>query len=378
MKKFKNIFSLYHIFHKRFWKKKGFLVLIALVPLMGLLLGILSGMDSGILTVYLAAEDDDAVSSEIIGSLMEDEGIIRFVGSNSEDAREAVIYGKADAAWIFCADFGERVKKFAERQTANNYLVSVCQREDDITMMLMREKLGGVLYPYVSHEFYLDYVKNEVSSDIDEETLDSYYAAVMPEGSELFEILSEGEQTVAEADYLSAPLRGLLSVFTVFAGLTVSMFFKIDRERELFIKIPDRYMPLFTFGYHFMAIFDFCIVMLLSLAAAGAAANIGREVLLLMLFALSSVLFCMIIERLCFGLGALTALAPLLAIGMLVICPVFWSIGSLEPLAKLFPPYYYLLSSSGGSIADMLIYISAAAFVCFILHVFFPKKRNAP
>ncbi len=350
---FKRFFVWVNIFHKRFFMKKGFIALLALIPLAGLALGIIAGMDGGALTVYLAARDDDPISLEIINSLAEERGIIRFALSDEESARDAVRYGKADAAWIFEADISEKIRMFAEKTSSKNHLVDIYQREENISAMLMREKLGGVLFPYIGHELYIDFVRKELSEDLGDDILEEYYAAVMPEGSELFD-LSENSEMIGGSEYLSAPLRGLLSVLCVLGGMTVSMFWISDRERDLFFTLRGVRLHLLCFAYHFVAVFDLCLVMVASLYVSGRGVGIVHELVMAVLYAVAVSLFCMIILFISRRISILVSLAPILSLLMLIICPVFFRIAPLEMLSRLFPPYYYL---SGATIYEMLFYI---------------------
>lgn len=363
---FKQFFVWVNIFHKRFFIKKGFIFFLALIPLAGLAMGLVASMDGGALTVYLASRDDDPISVEIINSLSCEKGIMHFVVSDEEGAINAVRYGKADAAWIFEANLSEKVKIFAGKPTAKNHLVDIYGREENISAMLMREKLGGVLFPYIGHELYIDFVRDELSSDISEDVTEQYYAAVMPEGSELFD-LSENSEMAGGKKFLSAPLRGLLSVLCVLGGMAVSMFWLCDRERDLFFSIQGIKLNIFCFAYHFTAVFDMCIVMVASLYAAGRGGSFWHELAMAVLYAVSVSFFCLIILFVFRRTGMIASLAPVLSLLMLIICPVFFIIEPLEMISRLFPPYYYL---AGADLSEMIIYILCEAvlfipFACF-------------
>ncbi len=349
----KRFFVWISVFHKRFFLKKGFIALLVLIPLAGATLGIVAGMDSGVLTVYLAARDEDEISSQIINELSAENGIMRFVVSDEEEAASAVKYGKADAAWIFEADLSDKIKLFAEKPSTKNHLVDIFQREENISAMLMREKLCGVLFPYIGHELYTCFVEKELSKDISQDVMEEYYASIMPKGSELFD-LSENTEMKNSSKYLSAPLRGLLSVLCVLGGMTVSMFWMRDREKGLFFSLSGAKLQFFSFAYHFVAVFDLCLIMAASLYVSGRGGDLLYELVSALLFAISVSLFCMIISSLAKKISVLVALAPLLSIAMLIICPVFFTVKPLEVFARLFPPYYYL---SGANFYEILFYI---------------------
>lgn len=348
--------------------------MLALIPLCGILFGLISGMESGILTVSLASEDGGGISDEIIEQLLCDEGVVRFVRSEPEEAIASVREGNADSAWIFISDLQEKIDKFAERQSQNNCLVRVYQREESVAMMLLREKLLGVLYPYVSHSFYVDYVKNEVLSEPESEVVESYYAAVMPEGSELFDFAFGGKEKAREGGYLSAPLRGILSIMTVIFGMSVSMMYRADEEKGLFLSLKGIRAPFTVFLYHFMAIFDIAAVMTLSLWFAGVSSMSLREMAILLLFSVATSVFCMNLECIWASTNALAALMPIIAISMAVICPVFVSLDFLRLPSLLFPTYYYLKMS----VVDILVYILLMCGVYAFLSAFFGRGRNVP
>lgn len=368
----KRFFVWVSVFHKRFLKKKGFLFLLALIPLAGLALGLVARMDSGVMTVYLSSKDNDPISMEIINELSSENGLIRFVVSDEEEAIKAVKYGEADSAWVFEEKLGEKIRAFAHKRSAKNHLVDIFQRDEDIMAMLMREKLGGVLYPYIGHELYIDFVHEELSESIPNETMEEYYASVMPEGSKLFD-LSENTEMKDSSEYLSAPLRGLLSVLCVLGGMAVSMFWIRDREKGLFFGLGGARLHLFCFAYHFVAVFDLCLVMVASLYVSGRGGILVWEMFSAILFALAVTLFCMIILYITNRISILVAVAPLLLLIMLIICPVFFKIGPLEMISKLFPPHYYL---AGTNPKEYFAYILCEAILLLCLGLLRQKQKN--
>ena len=66
MNKFLTFLRRCHIFHKRFYLKKGFIALLLMIPIIGLALRLTSRLDSGIMTVALVSEDGDPAAVEIM------------------------------------------------------------------------------------------------------------------------------------------------------------------------------------------------------------------------------------------------------------------------------------------------------------------------
>ena len=73
-----------------------------------------------------------------------------------------------------------------------------------------------------------------------------------------------------------------------------------------------------------------------------------REVALTGIYAICCCSFAMVLRRLLPRLGLLAVVTPLLAIAMLVVCPVFFDVGILRPFQGIFPMGWYLRSSFAG------------------------------
>ena len=114
-----------------------------------------------------------------------------------------------------------------------------------------------------------------------------------------------------------------------------------------------------------IAVVNVAAVALIALIWAGLAVDLGRELLTLVLYALSVSSFCMTVRRLFQSLAAVGTALPLLIVVMLVVCPVFFDLGQLRALQYLFPPTYYinaavsdrfLLLMAGYSLALLAVY----------------------
>ena len=110
---------------KRFFRRKSFLVLLLLLPLMGLLIRAGSREKSGILEIGIVAEEKEGKSSPLAASiaenLLQSESVLHYRSVKSESAaRDLLRAGKLDAAWILPADLEARV----ERMTAGRIVPS--------------------------------------------------------------------------------------------------------------------------------------------------------------------------------------------------------------------------------------------------------------
>jgi len=356
---------------KRLYKKLTFLLILLLIPVLVLGYGVTAREDSGILTIALAQEGSDPMAQAVMAELMDTPSVIRYVFcETSEEAQDMVSGAKADAAWIFAADMTDKVCKFVQNPARRNAFVRVVEQEATIPLKLAREKLSGVVFGHCSPTFYLEYLREnvpELDSLSDEELLAFYDG--FAEDIKLFEFAyldgEGGEEDIRAANYLLTPVRGLLAVIVVLSGLAAAMYYIRDDRQGTFSLVPQQNKAAVEFSCQMIAVINVAAVALIALVCAGLAVNLGRELLMLVLYVLAVSVFCMTVRRICQSLAALGTALPLLIVVMLVVCPVFFDFGALRSLQYLFPPTYYinaavsdrfLLLMAGYSLILLVIY----------------------
>lgn len=347
---------------KRLYKKLTFLLILLLIPVLVLGYGISAQEDSGIMTIALAQEGTDPMAQAVITDLATEPSLIRFVPCDTAKEAEDMVSGaKADAAWIFAADTTDKLCKFVQNPTRKNAFIRVVEQEATIPLKLAREKLSGVVFGRCSSVFYLTYLRENVSELdglSDEELLKFYDEFTMD--MKLFEFAYlEGEggaEDMAAANYLLTPVRGLLAVIVVLSGLAAAMYFIRDDRVGTFSLVPQRNKAVVEFACQMIAVVNVALMALIALICAGLAEELGRELLLLVLYALAVSLFCMTVRRLCQSLAAVGTMLPLLIVVMLVVCPVFFDFGQLRAVQYLFPPTYYI----NGAISDRYLLLMGA------------------
>ena len=347
---------------KRLYKKPTFLLILVLIPALVLGYGIAAREDSGVLTIALAQEGDDPMADAVIGDLMEENSLIRFVHcATAEEARLMVDGAKADGAWIFAEDMTEKVGKFVERPTQTNAFVTVIEQTDSIPIRLAREKLSGVVFGKNSAVFYVTYIREhapELDVLSDEELMEFYHNFAKDITLFEFSYLEDagGAEDAETANYLLTPVRGLLAVIVVLGGLAAAMYYIRDDRAGTFSLVPQRRKPLTEFACQMIAVVNIAVVALIALALSGLTKHWGREILLLLLYAVGVSLFCMTVRRLCGSLASVGTALPLLVVVMLVVCPVFFDLGALRSLQYLFPPTYYI----NGAVSTRFIWMLGA------------------
>lgn len=356
---------------KRLYKKATFVIILALIPVTVLALGIVAQEDSGFISIALAQEDkSDALSNEIIGDLINDGKLMHFTYCNSpEQAEEMVEMGQVDAAWVFPEDMQGRVDRFVSTQNEDDYIVTVIEREQNVALRLSHEKLSSAVYKYCAKTLYVNFTRDKIPqlNNIDDQELLSYYDAYAVE-DELFEFAYPEDRITdkktEEVNYLTAPVRGLLSIVVVLCGLATAMYYIQDEEKGTFALLPMTKKKYIEFLCQIISIVNISVIMLVALIISGLSVSILREIFVLILYVLACAMFCMLLRWLLKDIKILASFIPLLITVMIVVCPVFFDFKEIKFVQILFPPTYYINAiSSNRYIIYMLIYILCLALL---------------
>lgn len=379
MKTLKKAWLWFRILCKRLYKKPVFLVLLALIPLLTWGYSRAAGEDSGMMTVLLAQESSDPLVDEIFSQLEGSSQLLRFeFCSSPAQARELMEHGKADAAWIFPGNLAEKLDAFVRRPTKRNAFITVLQREESITQMLTREKLGGVLYEEIAKRVYLQYIREKtpaIAEFSDEKLLEYFDNAYLSE--QLFTFTSaDGTKDAKATHYLLSPLRGLLAVIGLLCAMATAMYHVRDEEKGTFawVRQSRRWVPELV--GQLLCVGHINLVCLICLWICGLTGSFLTELAVLVLYSLCTGMFAMMLRRIFRDLRLLGVLLPLLTVGSLVLCPVFFDLGMMRKLQLLLPPTYFINS---GSNPVFLLYMLGYTALCtslYLLFGFLPRLKR--
>ena len=373
MKRMKQGFKWFLLLNKRLYKKISFLLILLLIPVLVFSYSNVAEEDSGVVTIALGQEGDDAMASEVIQDLIDNTNLVRFIRCQSaQEAKDLVAQSKADAAWIFPENMEEKVYRFVAYKRPKDAFIQVLERESSVPLALTREKLSGAMFANCSKSLYLQYIRKNVPAlnDTPDAELMTYYDAVWAKDDFFQFTLMESSQNAQEAqdaNYLLTPVRGLLAVVTVLSGLAMAMYYTRDKLAGTFSWMPERKMALVEFGCQMICVLNVTAVILIALALGGLTMSLGREVVTAVLYAICTALFCMTVRRICGKLPILGTVLPLLVVVMLVVCPVFFDLGALRSFQYIFPPTYYINAQySDRFLALMGLYGSALLLVYYL------------
>lgn len=344
----RKIFMWFWLLNKRLYKKITFVLLLLMIPLLVVGYGFAAQEESGVMTIALAQDGADPMATQVIEKLINEPSLVRFVPCDStEAAKDMIRDGKADAAWLFPKEMEQKVYRFIQSPNKFNAFIRVVERSDSVPLRLTREKLSGTVFSFCSRQFYLNYLRENVSEldNVSDEALLQHYDEFI-EDANLFEFAyldaEGGAEDLEDASYLTTPVRGLLAVIVVLAGLAAAMYFVQDSNAGTFSLVPQRSKAFVELTSQLIAITNTAAVMFFSLLFGDLTEGLGRELLVLALYCLGVALFCMNIRQWCNHLYALAVAMPLLIVVMLVVCPVFFDFAILRTLQFLFPPTYYV------------------------------------
>lgn len=357
------------LLNKRLLKKWSFWIILCLVPALAVGMRLASHEESGVACVAIYQEDpQDSLTAEVIRQLTEEKTLLQYVFCETwEEAREMVVRGRADAAWIFPENLQEAMERTAAGKSVEP-VVTMVEREHNVMLTFVREILSSVLYPYYSYEVYKDFVRDEcgLKELSDGELLESYNETKM-EGN-LFRIMLLDGTVQEDKEYLLAPLRGMLALWLVLCGLAGSMYFIQDGQEGILDRISLHRRLGAAFGMQAVLLWDGVMVLMISLWLGGLFTSWPVEILSAALFTCCIAAMANLLRLLCRTLERLGCCIPFLLLVMLVFSPVFIDITGWRAVKLLLPSYYYLQSIHDSRyLCGMVAYAAITTGICILL-----------
>ncbi len=370
MKHIKKCLIWYFMYSKRLLHKVSFIVLLCLIPaLVPLSYSIMSSENSSMLHIVLCAQDNDPTSTKAIDSLTESNGIIKYTLCSSEvEARDTVRNHKADAAWIFVSDFGAKLDSYTAKEHSDP-LVHIIMREDSVPLQISREMLYGSFYADLSYSLYRNFLLDALGSDEDvsESEFRNVYTTVQRKGNIINVKQLNDEVKRIHTNYLTAPIRGLLSLMVVLCTVAAAMYYLQDQAENKYAWLPPHKRLIPAFASCLSAAVFSAAAVFVALQISGVSVGFGRELLAIILYLLTSTAFCLVLCTLFRSPGNLGTTIPGIVIAMLVLSPVFFSGKGMQFIRVLLPSHYYLYSVYDSSYFIWSVVYCLAAFALAVL-----------
>lgn len=367
------------LLNKRLFKKYSFWMIMCLVPVLVAGMRLALREESGVAGIAIYRENPrDDLTAEVIRQLTEEKTLLRYVFCETqEEARALVVGGRVNAALIFPRDLQAAIEQAAVGKSVEP-VVTVVEREDSVTLVLVREILSSVLYPHYSYEVYKDFVRDDcgLGEVSDGELLESYNETKMD--SRLFRIVLLDGTVWEDKGYLLAPVRGMLALWLVLCGLASSLYFMQDELEGTFDRVPLRRRLWTAFGMQAVLLCDGAVILLLALKIGGLFTSWPVEVFSLVLFSCCIAAMSGLLRLLCRTPERLGCAILILLLAMITFSPVFIYVTGWRAVKLLLPSYYYLQSIHDSRyLCGMAIYAVTAAGICVLLDGWRSKYGHA-
>ena len=366
----------FYMLSKRLYKKPTFLALLILIPVLVIGYTAATSGESGVVTIGLTCQGSDPLADTIFNDLITDSQIISFqICDDPQEAEQLLLGGKLDALWIFPEDLSEKIETFAQRPLSSNRFIVVLEREDNIALMLTREKLNASVYPYIAQRVYVHFLRDlapELSHLSDDQLLEYYHATNL--SLDLFEFQGAAA-TRSDTGFLLSPLRGILGILILLCSLSAAMYYIRDLEIGTFAWVSKRWQFLPELGCQLSATGHISLVCLICLALSGLSGNIWAELALLALYSLCCSVFAMALRQLLGSVNLLGTSLPLVIVASLLICPVFFDLGAMRQLQYLLPPTYYINAIYDGR---YLIYLVGYTCLFAVIAILIQTVKSSP
>ncbi|MBR5519504.1 MAG: ABC transporter permease [Clostridia bacterium] len=381
MKSLRQLLIWYGILLKRLLKKPGFLVILALIPILSFAITSVSDEKGGFLHIAIAVEDpDDAYAQTMAANLCKESELVVYTQYPSpEAARDAVADGTVDTAWILQADLAQKIRAIAAGEEAK--LAHVIVGEETTFVRTAREHLFGTLYADVSYELYLRYVDElDLPADLTtEEALRANYEVFSKDRQIIqFSYLDADVAAEKNTDYLTSPLRGLLVIVMLLCGMAGTMFFLFNEKETTFACLRPGKRVFVFFANNLAAVSLAAVFVTPALILSGNYLNFFHETLLMILYVLMTTGFCTLLGALCRNLAAFALCIPVVLVLSVALSPVFFNMKSFAWLQKLMPPYHYLYGVTDPSrIPAMCVYIAVSFVAAGLIYWFAHRNGEA-
>ena len=363
---------------KRLYKKWMFILLIALIPLSVGALTFTSTEGKGFVQIgYVNGAGE--LGNAILGNLDSGKGIINFiVYDDAEQAKRDLQADRLDAIWILPDHMEERIAAYVKKPTADHSIVQVIRKEESLKTRLSLEKLSSAMFPFLARQLFLQSVRNDPDFDVkslSDAQIYKYFDDYFTDG-ELF-TFSFPDTAAApkdtERDYMTSPVRGLLSVVTLLAGLSSAMLYISDEKKGVFAYAKSESRVFLSLASQVTAVLNIGLFVLLAIFVLGVNTVLWRE---LLIFVINTALFCTILQQM---IQRLIYFAPIMVLTTLLvalICPIFFDYTVQRTPQLLFPNTYYINAvHSDTYLIYSLLYMAVASVILLIIYLL--RKRKA-
>lgn len=364
----------YLLLLKRLLKKKSYIAMLLVVPLMVFMLNIMSSADAGLMTIGVYIPSDDEFSQALREDIESNPGSLQFIFYDDKDAAIADVESQQIAeAWIVPEDFVKTIEDMAAKGKTKEKVEMVI-RESGLTHMLGREVLCSRIYPIIARQIGINYTAETVYNNEPTpeqlnhiiETYDTYGI-----NGNLFEMgyVDQPEAETDDVNYLMMPLRGILALWLLLCGVAASMYYIEDDKNSLFIWWKTKFPLVRDFLYYLVIILIPSIMVMIGLIYGGVFTNPLREIVALLAYDFAIIALANVLRLLIRGIKGLGIITPILIMSSAILSPVFIDLKEGRFLQKLCPTFHYLYCIHDEYfVKSLLIYGTTLLIIWYLLN----------
>ena len=235
------ILTRYLLLLKRLFKKKSYILMLLMVPLMVIALKGMGSGDAGLMTIGVYIPGEDYASGALKENIETEPGSFRYFFYDNPDKLIADVKSqKLSEGWICPDNLDEAVEKIvASGQTDEK--IEIIIREQGLSHLLGREVLNSRVYKSLARQMAVSYISEKLykGNPTEEQqekilkTFDSYEI-----NGNLFELgyLDDSQnQNSDDTNYIMMPLRGMLALWLLILSIAASMYYIEDQQNGIFI-----------------------------------------------------------------------------------------------------------------------------------------------
>ena len=344
------ILTKYMLLLKRLFKKKSYIVMLAMVPLMVLALKGVSRGDAGLMTIGVYIPGDDYASNSLMESIEDEPGSFKYIFyEDREKLIEDVKRQQLSEGWICPDNLDEAVESIVSMGQSDSR-IEIVIREQGLSHLLGREVLNSRVYKSLARQMAVSYISEKLykGNPTEEQqekilkTFDSYEI-----NGNLFELgyLDDSQnQNSDDTNYIMMPLRGMLALWLLILSIAASMYYIEDQQNGIFIWWKSHLSIARDFLYYGVIMFIPTIMGLVGLKIGGVSTSLSKEILSIIIYDFTLICLASILREIIRSVKGLGLITPILIIASALLSPVFIDIKAGRTFQKLCPTFHYLYS----------------------------------
>lgn len=372
MKLFKKLFLWLWLLTKRQLHYPMLVLFLMGMPLCAWIVSKIPSMhESGVLHVGLYQADKDFVSTQTIEDLLNlNSNVVSFYVPQSEaELRADIAAGNTECGYIFKEDFTKKLLSYTYQDS-----ILLLTSPSSTIHALTNEIVFSSAFRSFGQEIALNYVKSKKTlqlPDAEQIVKDRFHFYLngpatfhvtfktLDEGNELSPAGLSYERTNPDSlineetitndmneENQVFPLRGILAIILLLAGLFGCIQWLGDYENKIMSTMPSIFVLIGRFLYPMILTVLFSASALITLACAGEFKNIRTEIPAMAAYSCLIILFTAALTFLLRRSQTLIAALPVIILSCLIFCPIFIDLSSFIPfirvVEKCFIPCYYL------------------------------------